>query len=180
MRVLLASDIHGRVQAVKKLENLFSMYRPDKIILLGDYLYNGPRNGVPSDYDPMAVCNCLNRFASKVIGIRGNCDSRVDEMLLKFPIIDSRVLYINGYRCDLMHGDLPISNLFEVNRGDILMFGHTHVYKLGREDGVVHFNPGSVSFPKMGNPATYGLMEGNHLEIRRLDDFYPVASLDLN
>ena len=180
MRILIASDIHGRLQAAKKLEHLIMMFRPDKIVLLGDYLYNGPRNGVPADYDPMATCQILNRFAMKIIGIRGNCDSRVDEALLKFDLKDARVAFLNGYRCDMAHGDLPTSELLNVQRGDILMFGHTHVPMLKKEDGVVYLNPGSVAFPKDGQPASYAVMEGRHIELRRLDDYFPFASMDLN
>jgi putative phosphoesterase len=179
MRVLIASDTHGRLQAVKKLERCIILFKPDKIVLLGDYLYNGPRNGVPADYDPMACSVILNKFASKIIGVRGNCDSRIDATLLHFPFEDAKTIYLNGYRCDLIHGDLLTSDLLQVQRGDILMFGHTHVYMLKREDGVVYLNPGSTSFPKNGNPATYAIMEGLHLEIRKLDDDLPVSSLDL-
>ncbi|MBQ2493893.1 MAG: phosphodiesterase, partial [Bacilli bacterium] len=104
MRVLVVSDIHGRLLVARKLESLFDAYKPDRIILLGDYLYNGPRNGVPSDYDPMGVADILNKYAPTIIGVRGNCDSRIDQTLLKFPMSeDSRVVYLNGFRCDLIH-----------------------------------------------------------------------------
>ena len=103
----------------------------------------------------------------------------IDETLLKFPIQDSRVAYLNGFRVDMVHGDLLTSDILNVERGDILMFGHTHVYMLKKEDGVIYFNPGSTSFPKNGNPATYGVMDGMHLEIRKLDDDLPVKFLDL-
>ena len=180
MRCLVVSDIHGRLKVAKKLADLFGTVKPDKIIVLGDNLYNGPRNGVPEDYDPMGVADILNRYADKIIGIRGNCDSRVDEAVLRFRMQDSRVVYVNGFRCDLIHGDLLTSNLLQVERGDILMYGHSHVYMLKKSDGVVFMNPGSTSFPKNGNPATYGVMEGSHLEIRRLDDDLSVASMDLD
>ena len=101
-------------------------------------------------------------------------------MLLRFKIEDSKVTYLNGYRIDLIHGDLLTSDLLSVNRGDILMFGHTHVYMLKKEDGVVYFNPGSTSFPKNGNPATYGLFEDLRLSIRRLDDDEELLSMQLS
>lgn len=180
MRVLVVSDIHGRLTAARKLEALFDTYRPERIILLGDYLYNGPRNGVPGDYDPMGVAEILNKYAGKIIGVRGNCDSRIDQTLLKFSMSeDSRVVYLNGFRCDLIHGDLVSSELLEVQRGDILFYGHTHVPTLKKTEGVVYFNPGTPSFPKNGNPATYGVMEGPRLEIRRLDDDQTLAVLEL-
>jgi putative phosphoesterase len=180
MKLLIVSDTHGRLSCVQKLERRIQEERPDRIIHLGDYLYNGPRNGVPDDYDPLAVSDILNRYARITIGVRGNCDSRIDKTLLKFPMSeDSRVVYLNGFRCDLIHGDLVSSELLEVQRGDILLFGHTHVPMLKKNEGVVYFNPGSPSFPKNGNPPTYGVMEGPRLEIRRLEDGETVAALDL-
>ncbi|MGM9813568.1 MAG: phosphodiesterase [Candidatus Enteromonas sp.] len=180
MRAIVISDIHGRLETVKKLDSLFSAFSPDYILFLGDALNNGPRNGVPFDYDPMGCATILNKWAKKIIAVRGNCDSRVDQTLLHFNISeDSKVTYLNGFRCDLIHGDLLTSDLLEVERGDILLFGHTHVYMLKRADGVVYFNPGSVSFPKNGNPPTYGVIDGLRIEIRNLDDDLPLTSLEL-
>ena len=179
MRIIIASDIHGRILAAKRLEEIVNAMKPDKVILLGDYLYNGPRNGVPSDYDPMGTVSVLNRFAAITVGVRGNCDSRVDQSLVRFTMEDSKVIYLNGYRCDLIHGDLLTSELLEVERGDVLMYGHTHAPMLKKSDGVVYVNPGSIAFPKAGSPASYGVMDGGHIEIRRLDDDTPFLSMDL-
>lgn len=179
MKVLIASDIHGRVQAAKRLEAIILSLQPERIILLGDYLYNGPRNGVPFDYDPMAVSVILNKYARLIVGVRGNCDSRIDQDMLRFPFKDSAIIHVNGYRCDLIHGDLLTSSLVDVQRGDILMFGHTHVPMLKREEGVIYFNPGSPSFPKNGFEASYGWMEGTHIEIRKLEDDTPFMEMEL-
>ena len=179
MKVLIASDIHGRLQATKRLEAVINRLSPERIILLGDYLYNGPRNGVPNDYDPMATANILNKYARIITAVRGNCDSRVDQTVLRFPFKDSEITYANGYRCDLIHGDLLTSDLVNVERGDILMFGHTHVPMLKREDGVIYLNPGSISFPKNGNPPSYALMNGNVLEVRSLLDDVPFLTMAL-
>ena len=179
MRIIIASDIHGRLLATKRLETVINNCKPDRVVLLGDFLYNGPRNGVPTDYDPMGTCGVLNRFAPIIIGVRGNCDSRVDEQLLRFRLEDSKVIHVNGFRCDLIHGDLLTSDLLEVERGDILMYGHTHVPMLKRSDGVIYVNPGSIAFPKNEFPASYALMDGSHIEIRRLDDDTAFMTLDL-
>lgn len=179
MRIVIASDIHGRLLAAKRLEQIVSTIKPDRVVLLGDYLYNGPRNGVPSDYDPMATATVLNRFAPLVIGVRGNCDSRVDESLLRFGIEDSKIVYLNGFRCDMIHGDLLTSDVLEVERGDILIYGHTHVPMLKKSDGVVYVNPGSIAFPKNGFPASYAYMEGPRFEVRKLDDDTPLMTMDL-
>lgn len=179
MKAVIASDIHGRLNAMKRLQKVFEAYIPDQIILLGDYLYNGPRNGVPDDYDPMAVCNILNRYAGMIVGVRGNCDSRIDETLLRFKLQDSQTIFLNGYRCNLIHGDLLSDETITAQRGDILMFGHTHVYMLKEEDGLFYLNPGSTSFPKNGLPPTFALMDGRTLEIRSLEDGAVLAKLEL-
>ena len=179
MKILIASDIHGRVQATKRLLQMIEDERPDRIILLGDYLYNGPRNGVPGDYDPMQTSMLLNKHSRITTGIRGNCDARIDETLLRFPLTDSQIIHLNGFRCDLIHGDLLTSDLLDVQRGDILMYGHTHVPMLKKSDGVVYVNPGSIAFPKQGYPASYAVMDGGHIELRRLDDDAPFLSMDL-
>ncbi len=179
MRIIIASDIHGRLQAAKRLEAIVSEYKPDRVVLLGDYLYNGPRNGVPEDYDPAAVAETLNRFASITLGVRGNCDSRVDQAMLRFLMEDSKIVYLNGFRCDLIHGDLLTSELLEVERGDILMYGHTHAPMLKRSDGVVYVNPGSIAFPKADFPATYAVMDGSRIEIRKLENSEPIMSMEL-
>lgn len=178
MRCLVVSDIHGRLKVAKKLADLFDSAKPDKIIVLGDNLYNGPRNGVPEDYDPMGVADILNRYADKIIGIRGNCDSRVDEAVLRFRMQDSRVVYVNGFRCDLIHGDLLTSNLLQVERGDILMYGHTHIPMLKREDGVIYLNPGSPSFPKNGFPPSYAIFDRGLIKVLSLDDDTPIYELE--
>ena len=179
MRIIIASDIHGRVEPSKRLEEVIADYKPDRVILLGDFLYNGPRNGVPEDYDPMAVSVILNRFAPITIAVRGNCDSRVDQTMLRFKLDDSRILYLNGFRCDLIHGDLLTSDLLEVERGDILMYGHTHVPMLKKSDGVIYVNPGSISFPKPEFPATYAVMDGSRIEVRKLEDGEPLMTMEL-
>lgn len=127
----------------------------------------------------MVVAGILNRFAHLVVGVRGNCDSRIDESLLRFPLQDSKTIYVNGFRADLIHGDLLTSDLVHVERGDILMYGHTHVPMLKKADGVVYLNPGSIAFPKGGYPASYALMDGSRLEVRDLNDDQPILTLDL-
>ncbi|MBP5091155.1 MAG: phosphodiesterase [Bacilli bacterium] len=179
MRVFIVSDTHGRLEAVKKIAKRIDDFEPDRIIHLGDYLYNGPRNGVPDDYDPMACCEILNKYAEKIVGVRGNCDSRIDGMLLKFPLSDAKSSSLNGYHVNLFHGDLVASELFTISRGDIVMFGHTHVYMLKKEDGVTYLNPGSPSFPKNGNPPTYAVWEGKRIEIRDLNTGDIMVSLEL-
>jgi uncharacterized protein len=180
MRIVIASDIHGRVTPARKLSELISSYSPDRVLLLGDYLYGGPNAISAPDYDPYQVARILNKHARRIIGIRGDCDCRADQKALLFPIGEEcRVLEIDGYRVDMIHGDLLTGDILTVERGDILLFGHTHVPVLKKEDGVVYFNPGSVSLPKNGFPTSFALFERGKIEIKRLDDKATFLELDL-
>lgn len=179
MRVLVVSDIHGRLLRAKRLLEIVKDYDPQKIIFLGDYLYNGPRNGVPDDYDPLQVSFLLNTLAPLALGVRGNCDSRVDDLLLSFPLKDNVYANLNGFHLDLFHGDEFSLKKLKKKPGDILMSGHTHIYVLEKENGFIHLNPGSISFPKNGNPPTYAVFEEDFIEIRGFDDNRALAHLDL-
>jgi putative phosphoesterase len=175
--ILFASDIHGRLHRAEKLAQLIDETKPEKVILLGDYLYNGPRNGVPDDYDPMQVSLILNRFVDVVIGVRGNCDSRIDDDLLHFPLEDNRQLIISGQEFDLYHGDAFSLKHLSPHPGAVLVSGHTHLYVLKKENGFIYLNPGSISFPKGGNPATYATFDGKKAEIHDFDDRHVLLSL---
>ncbi len=181
MRLLIGSDIHGRLGPMKKFSSLILSYRPDRVLLLGDYLYAGPRNALSPDYDPSEVSKILNKWASIIVAVKGDCDSRADQSVLRFNMLeDCRVLDLAGRKADLIHGDLLTSDIVDVERGDILMFGHTHVPVLKKEDGVIYLNPGSISYPKSGSPASFALFEANRVELKRLDDQATFAYLDLN
>jgi uncharacterized protein len=179
MRLLIASDLHGRLSRVEELETWIKTLSPDKILLLGDYLYNGPRNGVPTDYDPMAVSQKLNLYKDKIIGVRGNCDSRIDDELLAFPLLDNRRFSLDGHAFDLYHGDAFSLKGLQAEAGDILLSGHTHVYVLKKENGFIYLNPGSISFPKNGNPPTFALIDGDLAQILALEGGEVLTSLRL-
>ena len=165
---------------MRKLSALLLSYRPDRVLLLGDYLYTGPRNLPAPDYDPAEVANLLNKWADKIVAVKGDCDSRADQSALRFRMMeDCHILDLGGNKVDLIHGDLLTSDVVEVERGDVLMFGHTHVPVLKKEDGVIYFNPGSISYPKSGSPASFGIFERNRLELKRLDDQATFSYLDL-
>ena len=180
MKILIASDIHGRVERMKMLKERIAEFQPDRIFLLGDYLYNGPRNGVPNDYEPMEVSKMLNQYASKIIGVRGNCDSRVDGMLLAFPLEDSPRFEMDGHFFDLYHGDEYSIALLKAQKGDILVSGHTHIQVLEKKDGMIWLNPGSISFPKGGNEASYATIEDDLITIRKVVDASPIKELSID
>lgn len=164
--IIVCSDIHGRISSIDLLEEKIKKYRPTKIICLGDFLYNGPRNGVPKDYDPAYVYKKLNLYADLIIGIRGNCDALIDESLLRFKLKDKVKIKIGGVSYLLIHGHkLNSMTLDELRRKEVLCFGHTHIYKLELKNNILYFNPGSISFPKNENPRSYAIIDDGVIKI---------------
>ena len=152
MRLIIASDIHGSAYWCEKLMELIRQEEPDKVLLLGDLLYHGPRNDLPRDYAPKKVIPMLSSLAERIIAVRGNCEAEVDQMVLPFPCMaDYALLECDGLRMYLTHGHhASPENLPPLNPGDVFLSGHTHVKKNTMEQGVMCLNPGSVSIPKDG------------------------------
>ncbi len=153
-KILIASDIHGSKEASDKLVSLDYIYNFDRIILLGDINYNGARNPVPLDYSPKDVTSNLLKLKEKLTIINGNCDSRVDEFVFGFNFLDKIEEDINNHHFFITHGDLFSSSDFSLKKGDVFLYGHTHVYKLDKEDGHFIINPGSTTFPKENKEKT--------------------------
>lgn len=147
MKLLIASDVHGSAYWCRRLLERFESEGADKLVLLGDILYHGPRNPLPDEYDPKAVFEMLNAIADRIIAVRGNCDSEVDQMVLDFNISsDYAVIYDGNRKLTLSHGHRQAPPLGE---GDVYLTGHTHEPLNCREkEGYLHLNPGSVSLPK--------------------------------
>lgn len=149
MKWLIASDIHGSLYYGKKLIEQIQKEAPDKIVFLGDILYHGPRNDLPNDYNPKELIKLLNEYKDKIISVRGNCDSEVDQMVLEFPIMaDYMILTINDLTIFATHGHLYDVENIPFKGIDVVLSGHTHVQKCDKYDNYVHMNPGSVSIPK--------------------------------
>ena len=161
MKVLIASDIHGSAYWAKRLVEAIERERPDRVALLGDLLYHGPRNDLPRDYDPKRVIALLNGLAASgsVVAVRGNCDAEVDLALLPFPVADNAWIAVDGLRVFASHGhhvpERPPCPGFA--RGTVLLRGHTHVPRGETLDGLHFWNPGSLALPKGGFPPSYGL-----------------------
>lgn len=157
MKYLIASDLHGGADACAALCEIFQMSGADKLILLGDVLYHGPRNDLPDSYAPKKVISMLNAIAENVICVRGNCDAEVDDMVLAFDVLTpSKALCDQGLTMYLHHGhhDLPA-----LTPGTVVLYGHTHVLDCREQNGLYFFNPGSTTIPKGGNPPSYMLYE---------------------
>ena len=172
MKVLIASDIHGSAYWAKRLVEAIERERPDRVALLGDLLYHGPRNDLPRDYDPKRVIALLNGLAASgsVVAVRGNCDAEVDQMVLDFPCMADYALIVDeaGRELFLTHGHVhgagfhnSVDNLPPLGAGTAVVYGHTHVKvneAVPGDAGLWAFNPGSVSIPKDGSHS-YGVYE---------------------
>ena len=177
MKLMFASDIHGSAYYCRRMLELYQKSNASRLILLGDILYHGPRNDLPKDYAPKEVIAMLNPLKDQILAVRGNCDTEVDQMVLEFPIqADYAFLLVEGQAIYATHGHIFHENhLPPVQDGDVLIHGHTHLLEakeIRTEDGrrIKILNPGSVSIPKGGNPATYGILEDGVFSILDLEN----------
>ena len=173
MKYLVVSDIHGSIDSAEILIEKFLANKCDKILLLGDILYHGPRNALSPTYNPMRVAELLNEMKDKIIAIHGNCDSEVDEMVLKFPLVNSMFIGVGNRRAFLTHGHI-YNEAFHPNlsKGDILIHGHFHIpWLFDLEDGVTIASPGSISIPKNGSSNSYMIIDNDKIvELLERDD----------
>ena len=171
MKLLIASDIHGSAYYCRTLLRRYDEERADRLILLGDLLYHGPRNDLPKEYAPKEVLAMLNERKEEILCVRGNCDTEVDQMVLRFPILaDYGFLYEQGRMIFLTHGHVfHEQNLPMLKKGDILLHGHTHVPACREHETYVYMNPGSVSIPKEGSAHGYLIYEAGIFLWKDLD-----------
>ena len=167
MKLLIASDIHGSAYWCKKLLEQFNSEGADKLVLLGDSLYHGPRNPLPDEYAPQKVFEMLNPLADKIIAVRGNCDSEVDQMVLNFNVSsDYAEIWDGGKKITLSHGHRLVPPL---GNGDVYITGHTHVpLNVVEKEGYLHLNPGSVSLPKENSAHGYILYDNGEFIFKEL------------
>lgn len=171
MKLLFASDLHGSMFYCNVLKDIVEKEQPDKIILLGDLLYHGPRNPLPKDYNPQAVFETLNILKDKIICVRGNCDSEVDQMVLQFPIMDDyNLLNVDGINLFLTHGHLyNKENMPNINEDYILIHGHTHVHTIEKLEKAIYINPGSITMPKENQQNSYMIYKNKNFVIKNLE-----------
>lgn len=163
---MFASDIHGSAVCCEKLLERYEAEKPDKLILLGDLLYHGPRNDLPEGYAPKRVIAMLNGIKDKLLCVRGNCEAEVDQMVLEFPVMaDYMVIYADGRTIYGVHGHHLDDTPLPVCHGDTIISGHTHIYRAVCENGINYVNTGSVSLPKNGNVKSYVIYENGKFSI---------------
>ncbi len=171
MRWMIASDIHGSAYYCRKLLEQYDKERADRLLLLGDILYFGPRNRIPKEYDPQAVIAMLNERKDDILCVRGNCDAEVDQMVLKFPILADYAVFSVGKRMIFAtHGHhFNKDALPPLHRGDLLLCGHTHVPACEECENFVYLNPGSITMPKENSVRSYMIWEGNLMQWKTIE-----------
>lgn len=205
MRALILSDIHGSAIAARQALTYFEKFNCDKIFILGDTLYHGPRNPLPEGHGPMGVVEALKPYAEKIVAVRGNCDADVDLMMLEFFHIEDEYALVEDeitnaadgsrkvIRMFLSHGHIFMPECFPANAldqlepagesgrtVDVYLYGHTHIYQLQENfKNVLMVNPGSTSLPKGGNPPTFGFYDNGNFSIHKLDDGSELATITL-
>jgi hypothetical protein len=171
MKFMIASDIHGSEYYCRKMLQAYDVEKADRLVLLGDLLYHGPRNDLPKDYAPKAVIELLNARKEDILCVRGNCEAEVDQMVLEFPVLaDYAILSVGDRMIFATHGhNHNESKLPPLHKGDILLCGHTHVPKCVEHETYIYMNPGSVSIPKENSHHGYMILEDSHFEWKDLD-----------
>ena len=171
MKLMIASDIHGSAYYCEKLLAAYDREKADKLLLLGDILYHGPRNDLPKDYAPKQVITMLNERKQELLCVRGNCDTEVDQMVLDFPILAEYAIFSIGARMIFAtHGhNVNQKTPPSLKEGDILLHGHTHVPANIETETFRYLNPGSVSLPKDGSANSYMTLENGCFIWKDLD-----------
>ncbi len=187
MKWLIASDIHGSALCCGELIKAFGREGADRLLLLGDLLYHGPRNGLPEGYAPKEVIAMLSEFKDRIFCVRGNCEAEVDQMVLPFPVLaEYCLLEAAGRLVFATHGHVyNTDDPPALSSVDVLLHGHTHVpAKTRAPAGWWYLNPGSVSIPKEDSPRGYmtledGLFAWKTLDGKEYDRLTPAELLEL-
>lgn len=169
MKLFIASDLHGSAFWTERVVQKFHESQADFLVLLGDVYNHGPRNPFPRDYAPMRVAQTLNAVASKLIVIKGNCDSEVDQMISNFEFLQGELLPFGSRKLFFTHGHVyNKNNLPRLSAGDMMFYGHFHKNEIVESNGVVCINVGSCSLPKDGK-STYCIVDDDAVTILDFD-----------
>ena len=171
MKWMIASDLHGSAYWCEKLVEAFARENADRLILLGDTLYHGPRNPLPEGHNPQRCVELLGALRNKTVGVRGNCDASIDQVLLPFPMMaDYLLLDLGGKMAFVTHGDQwGEDNPPAIAKGGVLITGHTHVAACTRHEDFLYLNPGSPALPKDEGHRGYLLVDGEGASFCEMD-----------
>lgn len=171
VKLVIASDLHGSAPAARALDARIECEAPDRVVLLGDLLYHGPRNDLPLGYAPREVIALLNNLAECIVAVRGNCEAEVDQLVLDFPCMaDYALIEADGHLLYVTHGHLPgktPDDAPQLAAGSAFLSGHTHIKTLDQRAGVLYVNPGSTSIPKDGR-ASYAVYDRGAFTLKTL------------
>lgn len=168
MIYIVFSDIHGSAYYTNKMKEIIEKENPDKVILLGDLYYHGPRNPLPEEYNPKLVCEFLNSIKDSIICIKGNCDAEVDEMISEFPFNNHVELEIGNKKYYFTHGHHENKdNIPEAI--DVLVYGHFHTGFIEEVNGVICVNSGSITLPKNDTPHSYLIINEEGIKLKDID-----------
>lgn len=172
MKIMIASDIHGSAFYCRAMLETYKREQAQRLLLLGDILYHGPRNDLPRDYAPKEVGAMLNERKTDIMCVRGNCDAEVDQMILEFPIMaDYAFVPYGKHIVYAAHGhNVNPHNMPPLKEGDILLNGHTHIPAMEQTGGIWYMNPGSVSIPKEDSPHSYLVWDGDTFQWKDLEN----------
>ena len=170
MKILVASDLHGSWAWTKKLLNKFKEEKADKLLLLGDLYYHGPRNPLPDEYDPKKVCELLNGLKDKLVVVKGNCDAEVDEMISNFEFMQTYSFEIFGKKVFASHGHKYNPDNLPEEEFDIMLYGHFHVPTITEKDKKLFVNVGSVSLPKNDSEHSYVILDDLGIILKSLEE----------
>ncbi|HIU18460.1 MAG TPA: phosphodiesterase [Candidatus Limiplasma stercoravium] len=183
MKLLFASDLHGSASAAEGVLRRLEREGAQRLILLGDLLYHGPRNDLPERYDPKAVVRLLSQAPVQPLCVRGNCDAEIDQMVLPFPIMaDYMLLPLGGAACAFVtHGHLFNTECPPPHQpGDVLIHGHTHVYGVWPQADYTYLNPGSAALPKENQPRSYMVYQDGRFTIKALESGDKLLEWEMN
>ena len=172
MKLLIISDIHGIKTNLNKIREVYLKEHCDKLVVLGDLYYIGPRNSMIPGYDIQEVKNFLESFKENLICLTGNCDSIIDKQISDFPMIpELEYLPIDDLNLYFTHGHIyNIDNHNKFSENSILIYGHLHIPFIKKQENKYFMNPGSISLPKDGNLPTYMIYENRKFTIYNIED----------
>ena len=178
MKYLIASDLHGSSHYCAKIIDIFKKENFDLLILLGDIYNHGPRNNLPSEYLPMSVSSQLNAISDKLMVVKGNCDSQVDQMISNFDFLDNLVLVSGGKTLFLTHGHIYNKDNLPKTNFDAIIYGHFHTGFIERKGDMIIANTGSTSLPKNDTPNSFMVLEDKILTLKDFENNV-IKSIDL-
>ena len=169
MKYLVVSDIHGSGFYARKLKDIINKENPDKIVLLGDLYYHGPRNPLTQEYAPKEVAEILNSHKDKILAVKGNCDAEVDQMISEFNLEENIKLEMCGKKFYFTHGHKYNIDIWPEEEFDVMVYGHFHTGFIKEKDGKIFVNAGSISLPKNDTKNSYLIIDESKIVLKDVD-----------